>query len=131
MEQWKAKWAEHWLKIMVGGFFTLLILLFTQQGAFNAELRNDIKDNRIHTEQIVAVNSKRVESAFKEKCTTIDKNLENKVDNKSLMRALEIIEIKQDIDIQKWEEQKEFNKEARRNFKEINKNIIILNERMK
>ena len=109
----------------------LLVFLFLQTN--NRTLANEqaTKDGRVHMEQTVAKNSQRVERTFNAKCISIDKQLDNKVDNKALMRAIEIIEIKQSIDIRRWEDQKEFNKDVSESMKEMNKNIIILNERTK
>ena len=127
---------ETWLFRLVApalGTITLALLavIFSQNVDRISANEQGLKNNRSHMEKTITKNSIRVESNFNKKCLKFDEKLEHKVDNKALMKAIEIIEIKQEIDIRRWEEQKEFNKDVSESMKEMNKNIIILNERTK
>lgn len=103
----KKNWLKDGFKIAILGLFTVCGLLYAQQNNIIAAQSETIKENKIEVCQ----------------------KLEKKVDNKVLLKMIEIINIKQNRDAEHWVEQKEFNKEMVTNIKELNENIIKLNER--
>ena len=116
MEKLKLTLAEHGLKFVVGGFFILLGLLLTQQMAFNAELKADMRDT----------------------CAKFDKQLTGKVNNETVIMLMKSRDREQEYRREQWDRQYKVNErhdmkadEILRSVNELTKNVILLNEKMK
>ena len=109
MEKLKQAAKSHWFKLLLSAFGAVCLLLYTQQN------------------EIIAGQGKKMVVA----CAEINQTLKEKVNNETLEKMIEIINLKLDYDSEKWRDQKEFNKEASETMRSLNKSIIILNEKMK
>ncbi len=109
MEQWKKRWTEHWLKLAVTGFFTLMVLLFNQQNS------------------VIAKNSDMLEKT----CSKYDSQLKDKVDNETLKMMIESQNRDRQDNKDKWVKQDHQNEKMLDSINDLNKNVLLLNEKMK
>ncbi len=109
MEQWKAKWTEHWLKLAVIGFFSLMVLLFNQQNTLIAGQKEE----------------------FKESCTRMEKAIDGKVDNKVMLEMIKAQNLERKDNRDRWNKQDVVNEKLLESVQDLNENVLLLNEKMK